>query len=191
MTLRVSVILSVLAVFLLLVTENALAEEKSAAEIAQELSNPSTPLSSLTSNFEYRTFKGSTPGADSQESWTYSFQPSFPFKIGSTFLGEDSVFAARPLIPVLVEQPIFGEEGFEDKGPELGDLGFDAVIGATDIDSGLILVTGVVGTLPTGTGSAGGRSMAIGTFCYRRSDKALGGASGLSISSMGTRWLER
>ena len=146
----------------LCLTLSAFAEGKSAAEIAKELANPANPLSSLTSNFEYRSFKGALPGADKQESWLYSFQPAFPFPIGETIFGDSSIFAVRPLIPVLLDQPVFGAEGFEDNGPELGDIAFDAVIGGTDKETGRILITGIVGSLPTGTGFAGSDQWRLG-----------------------------
>ena len=47
------------------------AQDKTADEIARELANPASPMSSLGNNFEYKTFKGDLPGADDQESLTY------------------------------------------------------------------------------------------------------------------------
>ena len=54
-------------------------EEKSADELARELSNPTAPVGSMTSNIDFRTFQGDLPGAGDQSSVSYLFQPSIPF----------------------------------------------------------------------------------------------------------------
>lgn len=79
-----------------------------------------------------------------------SFQPVLPIP-----LGEGVNFFVRPLLPVILRQPVPspGGSGFEDKGVDLGDISFDAAIGKT-LSSGVILVGGVVGTLPTATDDA-------------------------------------
>ena len=125
---------------------------KSAADVAKELANPATPLSSLGNHLEYRSFKGDLPGADDQDSWVYSFQPSFPFSIG-----EGAILALRPAIPIILKQPVFdaGEGAFSDKGVELGDISFDFVYGKTS-KTGLITMGGLFGILPTATDSAVG-----------------------------------
>jgi hypothetical protein len=124
----------------------------SAAEIAKELSNPATPVSSLGNNIEYRKFKGDLPGAGDQESWIYTFQPAFPFP-----MGDGKILAFRPAFPVLLQQPVFDATtgGFEDKGVELGDIPFDLAYGGTS-KSGLITLAGLFGVLPTHTDDAVG-----------------------------------
>ena len=127
-------------------------QEKTAEEIAKELANPATPLSSLGNNLEYREFKGTLPGAEDQSSWIYTFQPSLPFPVG-----EGSILALRPALPLIIDQPVFdaGEGRFVDEGPELGDISFDFIYGKTS-PSGLITLGGLFGVLPTHTDSAVG-----------------------------------
>jgi hypothetical protein len=124
----------------------------SAAEIAKELSNPATLVSSLGNNIEYRKFKGDLPGAGDQESWVYTFQPAFPFP-----MGDGKILAFRPAFPVLLQQPVFDATtgGFEDKGVELGDIPFDLAYGGTS-KGGLITLAGLFGVLPTHTDDAVG-----------------------------------
>lgn len=124
----------------------------SAAEIAKELSNPATPLSSLGNNIEYRTFKGDLPDAGEQEAWIYTFQPAFPFTVG-----DGKIVAFRPAVPVILQQPVFDAStgGFEDKGVELGDIPFDLAYGGTS-EAGVISLVGLFGVLPTHTDDAVG-----------------------------------
>jgi len=78
----------------------AVAQEPTTDEIARELSNPTSALMSLNSQIDYRSFKGTLPGASDQSAWNYLFQPVFPFPQGS---GANILF--RPAIPVLFNQP--------------------------------------------------------------------------------------
>jgi hypothetical protein len=48
-------------------------------ELAKDLSNPGAANATLNFKFEYRTFKGTLPGADDQNSLTTTFQPVLPF----------------------------------------------------------------------------------------------------------------
>ena len=50
-------------------------EEKSAAEIAAELSYPTAAVAGLSSNFNFTEYNGTLPGADDQRGWNYLFQP--------------------------------------------------------------------------------------------------------------------
>ncbi len=127
------------------------------------MANPATPLSSIGNNFEYRSFKGDLPGADDQDSWTYTLQPSFPFS-----MGDGAILALRPAFPVVLDQPVFdaGMGDFADKGVELGDISFDLVYGKTS-KTGLITLGGVFGVLPTATDDA------IGSDQWRLGPEAL------------------
>lgn len=139
------------------------AEFKSQSEeaIAKELSNPATPLASLNNVFEFFTFKGDQPGADSQTRFSYSFQPSIPFP-----LDNGKVLIFRPLIPVLLDEPVFNpaRNDFDSKGVDLGDISFDLVYGGTDDlaygdtdkDIGIFSLFGIFGSLPTATDDAVG-----------------------------------
>lgn len=131
----------------------------SAAEVARQLSNPNTTLASLNFNLDYVNYQGSLPGADGAEAWRLSFQPSFPYP-----LGNGTNFFLRPLIPVFLDQPVpvVGDQTINASSPmiqgsgvELGDISFDAAIGKT-FENGVIMVGGVVATLPTATSDSVG-----------------------------------
>lgn len=145
------------------------ATEKSADEIAKELSNPATSLASLNLNLQYQTFKGDLPGADDQDSWSMIFQPGLPFPVGDK--GRNIVF--RPAVPLLFDQPIFkADKGtFDDANVALGDIGFDLVYAGTE-KSGLIWGVGAAGTLPTATDSD------VGGKQWRFGPEVFGGISG-------------
>lgn len=118
--------------------------EKSAEEIAAELRNPATPMATMTTKWEYRTYGGTLPGADDQTGTNMLFQPSFPIP-----LGEGKVFAFRPAIPVFFDTPYFDTTSgqFESSTTTIGDIGFDIMVGQK-FESGLVLLGGMVGTLP-------------------------------------------
>ncbi|ADE55634.1 hypothetical protein [Coraliomargarita akajimensis] len=129
-------------------TESAAAPKagKSAAEIAKELANPNTPLASLTLKYQYRTFAGDIPGADSRSSNSLLFQPSLPFQLEN---GDKVIW--RPAVPVFFDQPVldpatgnWGSEG------GLGDIAFDLAYARTTKD-GILMATGIITTLPTAT----------------------------------------
>ncbi len=119
---------------------------KSADEIARELANPATPMSSISNHLEYRLYDGDLPGASSRQSWMYTLQPAFPFD-----LGEGQIFALRPAFPVLIQQPVYDTEAGRFKYKSgLGDISFDSIYGKT-FPSGLVLLGGMFGVLPTAT----------------------------------------
>ena len=133
--------------------------EKSAAAVAAELANPNASLGFLTFPIDYVSYDGDAPEAGSQTAWKLNFQPSLPYS-----LNESTNLFFRPLVPVFIDQPVpilggdaivpdepeFGTQEFGSTGTQLGDISFDVAIGKT-LDSGLVVVGGVVGTLPTAT----------------------------------------
>lgn len=125
-------------------TQKENAGEKTAEEIAAELRNPVTPMASMVTKWEYRTYEGTLPGADDQTGTSMLFQPAFPIP-----LGEGKVIAFRPAVPVFFDTPYFdGASGqFESSTGTIGDIGFDLMMGQK-FDDGLVLLGGVVGTLP-------------------------------------------
>lgn len=129
-------------------TEQAKSKKHSAEEVAKQLADPNTTLGFLTFNLDYFTYDGDLPGSDDQEAWKLSFQPSLPYS-----LGEGTNFFLRPLIPIIIDQPVYENGGFSSKGVELGDIGFDAAIGHS-FPSGLTLIGGLAGLLPTATDDA-------------------------------------
>ena len=48
-------------------------EEKSAAEIAAELSNPTAAVTGLSINFNFTEYDGNLPDADNHRGWNYLF----------------------------------------------------------------------------------------------------------------------
>jgi hypothetical protein len=118
----------------------------SAADVANELSNPNTSLGTMNLNFDYIKFKGDLPGASSQRAKRVTFQPSLPYKLSDT----TNLFV-RPAIPVILDQDVPNRSGeFDSKGTDLGDISFDASL-AKSLPGGIVVVGGLVGTLPTAT----------------------------------------
>lgn len=129
-------------------------EATSAAAVAAKLADPNATLGQLSFPIDYIAYDGDLPGADSQAAWKLSFQPSLPYS-----LGEGLNLFVRPLIPVVLDQPVpvVGDQAvttdsgdFSSQGIELADIGFDVGVGKT-LSKGVVLVGGVVGTLPTAT----------------------------------------
>ncbi len=126
-------------------TDQGGATQPSADEVAKALANPNTPLAKLSTNIQFRTFKGSHPEADEQTSTTLLLQPSFPFPLNNG----DVVFF-RPAIPIIFDQPSFNasDGNFENK-TGLGDISFDLAYGKTNKETGLLTLFGLVATIPT------------------------------------------
>lgn len=136
----------------------AIAQEKSADEMAKELANPNNSLASLTFKNQYRWYTGDLPGANDQDNYTLLFQPVFPFTLEPTAGGGKANLFVRPAIPILLEQPVPVFENGRldyDGATALGDIGFDIGYGVTE-KTGLLWAVGMVGTLPTATDSAVG-----------------------------------
>lgn len=122
-------------------------EGKTAEEVAAELANPNTTLGVLGFPIDFVRYGGDLPGATDENGFKINFQPSLPVP-----LGEGLNFFARPLVPLTLRQPVPTSTGFEGKAG-LGDISFDSAVGKT-FKSGLIVVGGVVGSLPTATDDA-------------------------------------
>ena len=146
-------LLKLLLLILLLINTNVWPQ--SAEEVAKELANPNTTLGFMTFNTDYITYDGDLPNSSKQEAWRISFQPSLPYPIA-----EGVNFFLRPNIPFVMKQPVFINGEFSNTRWELGDIGFDAAVGKT-YDSGMVLIGGVAGTLPTAT------SNTLGTDNYK------------------------
>jgi len=139
----------------------ALAQEKSADEVAKELANPNNSLASLTFKNQYRWYTGDLPGADDQGNYTLLFQPVFPFALPPTDGDGKANLFVRPAFPILFDQPVPGANGW-DGVTALGDIGFDIGYGVTE-QSGFLWAYGMVGTLPTATDSdVAGKQVRLG-----------------------------
>ncbi|MGI9309794.1 MAG: hypothetical protein ACR2P6_11065, partial [Gammaproteobacteria bacterium] len=127
----------------------------SAEEMAQKLANPTNPIMTIGNNIDYVSFDGDLPGADDESSFRYLFQTVFPFKLSDN---KGTVFF-RPAIPVFFNEPVpDGIGNYDDKGIDLGDIGFDLSYGNTS-KSGWIYGAGAVGTIPTATDNALGKDL--------------------------------
>lgn len=123
----------------------------SAAEVAARLADPNTTLGSLAFNLDSTAYAGDVPGAGDQTGWRLSFQPVLPYP-----LAQGTNLFVRPLIPIVLQQPVpVGDAGFEDVELDLGDIAFDAAVGR-NLGGGLVVLGGVVGSLPTATDDAAG-----------------------------------
>ena len=89
-------------------------DQPSAADIANELANPNTALGFLAFQLDHIKYDGELPGADQQDAWKLNFQPNIPYP-----LGDGKNFFLRPLIPIVLDQPVFVGGSFEDRGVEL------------------------------------------------------------------------
>jgi len=119
--------------------------EKSADDLAKELSNPNSPLASLTVKQIYTGFDGSLPGAGDQASNVTLFQPVFPFPLGDD--GTTNLFV-RPALAYIWQQPVFdAAEGTFHDASGMADIGFDVAVGRS-FDTGVVLVGGMQGTIP-------------------------------------------
>ncbi len=119
-------------------------KNKTTDELARELANPNTPLTSLKFKNQFRTYKGDLPGASEQNSYIMLFQSTlpFPFKNGKTLW-------IRPSVPIIIGNPYYNTDGFYSKSG-LGDIVFDFQYGDTK-DNGFLWSVGATGTVPTAT----------------------------------------
>jgi len=123
-------------------------EKASAAELAKELANPNTVLGTMNFNIDYTNYQGDLPGAGSQNSVIFSFQPVLPIPLNKT----TNLFV-RPNIPVYFSQPTYGANGFENQGVNLGNISADVAVGKT-FPSKTVGVIGVFGSFRTATNDA-------------------------------------
>ncbi|WP_340112719.1 hypothetical protein [Maribellus mangrovi] len=146
---RLYIVSIVLCMQLSLFSLSVYAQEETApqseAEIARELSNPNTTLGTMAFPIDYIHYNGDLPGASSQNGFLLNFQPSLPIP-----LSQGVNLFVRPLIPVYLSQPVYGDNGFENKGFNLGNISADIALGKT-WPSKLITIAGVFGGFPTAT----------------------------------------
>ncbi len=119
---------------------------KSAEEIAKELANPNTPLTSVKFELQYTAFDGSLLNADSQDKFIVNLQPTLPFPID-----EEHTLWIRPAVPLVFNQPTFDPNTQEyDSTFGLADMVFDFQYGKS-VKNGWLLSYGGSLTLPTAT----------------------------------------
>jgi len=138
--------------------------EQSLDEIALELSNPVTALSSAASDFEYRLYQGSLADAADESAFIYTLRPSIPIPLdnGRNILlrfaipinGEQPIYAAdEQYSPFLIRQiastiPTDGTFDNRHGHSHLGDIGFDIAYGGVS-DNGFISMYGIAAVLPS------------------------------------------
>ena len=147
---------------------------KTIDELAREMSIPLAAFTGFAYNVQHRTYQGSIPGAGDQSNWSYVLQPVLPFRQKN---GKGWVF--RFALPYIVDQPIYwADRGYPEwlirqVDPTVdqdGDWGAthshtDAV--STDLvyggisDSGLILMYGLSGMLPTSSDTSNARQQLL------------------------------
>lgn len=117
----------------------------SSEDLARELSNPNSPLASLTLKNTITVFEGDLPGADGEVGNVLLFQPAFPFP-----LNDDGTrnFFARPAF-TLISQPVPQGGGGFDNEFGFGDIGYDVALGQS-FDNGIIVIGGLQGSIPVG-----------------------------------------
>jgi hypothetical protein len=121
---------------------------KSNADIARELANPNNALGTIAVPIDYIHYDGDLPGAGSRNGMTISLQPVLPIP-----LAEGVNLFVRPFIPFYVTQPVFGTDGFEQKGVNLGNISADVAVGKT-WPSKTVTIVGVFGSFRTATDDA-------------------------------------
>jgi hypothetical protein len=112
-------------------------------ELAKELANPGAANATLNFKFEYRTFRGTLPGANDQDSLTATFQPVIPFVLPN---GNNLII--RPAFPYVFGKPVF-EGGAFDTRSQFGDIPYDVLYSFGW--NGWTFGAGVVGSIPTGS----------------------------------------
>jgi hypothetical protein len=123
-------------------------DEETTSEIAAQLANPNTTLSTMNFNFDYINYQGDLPDAGSQNSVVMSFQPILPIPLSETM----NLFV-RPNIPIYFTQPTYGTNGFENQGFNLGNISADVAVGKT-FPSKTIGLIGAFGSFPTASNDA-------------------------------------
>jgi hypothetical protein len=116
-----------------------------ASDLASKLANPTAPVMAMNSFLDITQNGGSAPGAH-RASFTYSFQPAFPFptKRGNVIF--------RPLIPIEFGAPYVTTAGTVDTAVAFGNISLDTLYGKT-LKNGLMVMGGFSTLFPTSSKS--------------------------------------
>jgi hypothetical protein len=114
-----------------------------ASDLASKLANPSSPMMAMNSFLDLKQNGGSAPGAH-RASFTYSFQPAFPFptKRGNVIF--------RPLIPIEFGAPYLTAGGNVETAVSFGNISLDTLYGKT-LKNGLMVMGGFSTLFPSGS----------------------------------------
>ena len=92
-------------------------------------------------NFDFIFFDGDLPDSDDQAAQRMTFQPGLPYPLSDTM----NLFV-RPAFPLIFKQDVpRAGGGFNSKGLDLGDIGFDVAVGKT-FRNGIMMLGGLVTT---------------------------------------------
>jgi hypothetical protein len=115
-------------------------------EVAKELANPNTALTSLKLQIQYFSFDGDLPRADDQDMVKLFFQPTLPFP-----LANGKTLWVRPGVPFVIDQPVFDSDSRRlGSKSGLGDITLDVQYGTT-LENGFLWSIGFSSTFPTAT----------------------------------------
>jgi len=126
-------------------------------EIAKELANPNTVLTSLKLQIQYFSFDGDLPRADDQDMVKLFFQPTLPFP-----LANGKTLWVRPGLPFVIDQPVFDADSRRlGSKSGLGDMTLDVQYGTT-LENGFLWSIGFSSTFPTASDDLGSEQWALG-----------------------------
>jgi len=139
------VLVGVLAlIFNLALLATAESGTPSKEEIAKELANPNTVLTSLKLQIQYFSFDGDLPRADDQDMVKLFFQPTLPFP-----LKNGKTLWIRPGVPHLIDQPVYDKDSRRlGSQSGLGDITLDVQYGTT-LENGFLWSVGFSSIFPT------------------------------------------
>jgi hypothetical protein len=124
-------------------------EQKSADEIARNMSNPTLPMFNLALFYDYQNMTGNLPEADNQSVNLLALQPPLPFPLKN---GKNLLI--RPLISFNFAAPEYPASGFQSAGAiHFGDIPLDILIAGTSA-KGFMFGYGLVANIPSGTSNA-------------------------------------
>ncbi len=142
---KMKVLVGVLAlIFNLAPLAAAESSTPSKEEIAKELANPNTPLTSMKLQNQYFIFDGDLPGADDLDMFKMFLQPTLPFP-----LENGKTIWVRPGVPLVFDQPVFDTDSRRlGSKSGLGDITLDVQYGTT-LENGFLWSIGFSTVFPT------------------------------------------
>ena len=113
-------------------------------EIAKELANPNTALTSLKFQFQFFSFDGDLPRADDQDMFKLFFQPTLPFP-----LENGNTVWVRPGVSIILDQPVYDAGSMRLSSADgFGDMTLDVQYG-TILENGFLWSVGFSSLFPT------------------------------------------
>jgi hypothetical protein len=150
----IGVLVMLISVSVVSATEN---DKPTKDEIAKELANPNTALTSLKFQNQFYIFDGDLPRADDQDMYKLFFQPVLPFP-----LENGKTVWVRPGVPFVVDQPVYdASKGRLGSDSGLGDMTLDVQYG-TILEDGFLWSVGFSSLFPTASDDLGSELWALG-----------------------------